>query len=143
MQLETIEELAGILEGSSLTRLEIESDGASLQLERAVTPVAPVLIPDAPAGASAPEAEEGAAAAQDVVTVEAPIVGVFHETASPVTTGQEVKAGDILGAIEALALRNEVRAPVDGPVVSVFVEDGQPVEYGQPMFALGRPEGSP
>jgi biotin carboxyl carrier protein len=69
------------------------------------------------------------------------MVGVFHESAPIVTVGQEVRAGDILGAIEALALRNEVRSPVDGPVVSIVVEDGQPVEYGQPMFTLGRPEG--
>jgi acetyl-CoA carboxylase biotin carboxyl carrier protein len=140
MQIETIEELADILDASSLTRLEIEGEDWSLQLERP----APVLAaPPAPmplavdGGASITEA---VASGPDVVPVDALMVGVFHEGMPPVTVGQDVRAGDILGAIEALALRNEIRSPIDARVVSVTVEDGQPVEYGQPLFSLSHLE---
>lgn len=142
MQIETIEELAGILSSSSLTRLELmELEGDLLTLERAA-PLPVVAVPSIIETGARPVEIDTTAPAQDVVAVEAPMVGVFHEAAPPVAVGQAVRAGDVLGAIEALALRNEVRAPLDGSVVSISVEDGQPVEYGQPMFTLGRPEGS-
>jgi biotin carboxyl carrier protein len=64
------------------------------------------------------------------------MVGVFHEASHPVAQGQIVRAGEALGSIEALALRNEVRAPMDGRVEEVHVEDGQPVEFGQVLFVL-------
>lgn len=141
MQLETIEELVEVLHGSTLTRLEVEGDGWALSLEQ--PPAAPAPAPVAPAPAPAP-APASAVAAAPMATggkaVEAPMVGVFHEAAAPVTTGQTVRAGDPLGAIEALALRNDVRAPVDGEVLEVAVEEGQPVEYGQVMFVIAPAE---
>jgi biotin carboxyl carrier protein len=137
MQIETIDALAGILAESSLSLLEVEGEDWSLKLER--PPAEPFVVePPTDAGASPPA--QGDATPPDVTRIEASMVGVFHESAPIVTVGQEVRAGDILGAIEALALRNEVRSPVDGPVVGVAVEDGQPVEYGQLLFTLGKSE---
>jgi oxaloacetate decarboxylase alpha subunit len=135
MQIETIDALAGILAESSLSLLEVEGGDWSLRMERPAT-VSPAS--GLPVEAGTGPAVQNAVAPPDVTRIEASMVGVFHESAPIVAVGQEVRAGDILGAIEALALRNEVRSPVDGPVVGVAVEDGQPVEYGQLLFTLGR-----
>jgi len=73
--------------------------------------------------------------------VEAQVVGVFHEAGQPIIAGQPVEAGDLLGTIDALTIRNDVRASIGGEVAAVQVEDGQPVEYGQVLFGLRRTGG--
>lgn len=133
MRVEDIQELAEILAKSSLGRVEVSGEAWSVELERAApapppppAPVRPVAAP--PAAAPAPEP----------MLVEAPVVGVFHEASPPLVNGAMVKLGDVLGSIEALALRNDVRSTETGEITQVHVEDGQPVEYGQPLFSIQR-----
>ncbi|HEY3413403.1 MAG TPA: biotin/lipoyl-binding protein [Armatimonadota bacterium] len=136
MRIETIDELADVLAQSELASLELEADSWSITLERgAVAPrlAAPEAGP-APVDHSAPVGASHTAEADAIV--EAAVVGVFHEAAPQVTLGQAVRAGDLLGTIDALTIRNDVRADSDGEVLAVHVEDGQPVEYGQPLFSL-------
>ncbi|HEY3268055.1 MAG TPA: biotin/lipoyl-binding protein [Armatimonadota bacterium] len=128
MTIETIDELAGLLQKTVVTRISVEGDGWNVELER---PPAPPGVATA-ASTPAPSALE----ARAETPVEATMVGVFHEASHPVAQGQIVRAGEALGSIEALALRNEVRAPMDGRVEEVHVEDGQPVEFGQVLFVL-------
>lgn len=137
MRIETIDELADVLAHSALMTMEVEGDGWSLTLERSTGPASAPLAP--PAGASGhASAFDEAAAHPELSYVEAEVVGVFHELPSPVAPGQHVKSGEVLGTIDALTIRNDVRSPLDGEVTAVQVEDGQPVEYGQALFAIGR-----
>lgn len=73
--------------------------------------------------------------------LKAQLVGVFHPWLKPqgkalVAVGDLVKAGQIIGTIEALSLLNEVEAVVAGRVVEICMHDGQLVEYGQSLLFI-------
>jgi biotin carboxyl carrier protein len=65
----------------------------------------------------------------------APAVGYFAplEGMSP---GHQVRAGDLLGHVDVLGVRQEVVAPIDGVVVRVLAEAGQAVEYGEDLVRV-------
>ena len=70
------------------------------------------------------------------------MVGTFYASPSPdkppfVTVGQQVKAGDTLGIIEAMKMFNPIEAEVSGTVLKVIAENGQPVEFDEPLFVIG------
>jgi acetyl-CoA carboxylase biotin carboxyl carrier protein len=56
-----------------------------------------------------------------------------------VHAGDEVTAGQAIGAIDSLGIPTNVDAPQAGTVEDVLVGDGSPVEYGQPLLVLRRP----
>ena len=88
--------------------------------------------------------ETGAAAADaadNLVAVEAPMVGTFYRAPRPdappfVSEGDTVKEGQPLCIIEAMKLMNEIEAKVAGRIAKILVENAQPVEYGQPLFLV-------
>jgi acetyl-CoA carboxylase biotin carboxyl carrier protein len=69
-------------------------------------------------------------------TINAEVVGIFRDVAEPPATGDKLGAGRVLGHIEALRLRNEVRCPIDCVLVAQVVVDGQPVDFGEPLFVV-------
>jgi acetyl-CoA carboxylase biotin carboxyl carrier protein len=69
-------------------------------------------------------------------TINAEVVGLFRDAAEPPSPGDRLEAGRVLGHIEALRLRNEVRCPVDCTLISQVVVDGQPVDFGEPLFVV-------
>jgi biotin carboxyl carrier protein len=77
-----------------------------------------------------PESEGG-------VPIVAPMVGYYR--AGSLEVGARVRKGDIVAAIAALGLANDIEAPADGEVDEVLVEPNQPVEYGQVLARL-KPE---
>ncbi|MFR5582944.1 MAG: biotin carboxylase N-terminal domain-containing protein [[Clostridium] scindens] len=71
--------------------------------------------------------------------IRSPLVGVFHaaktqDGEAQVAIGSHIDEGQILGAIEAMKLMNDVVAACSGTVAEVLVKDGDLVEYGQPLF---------
>ena len=140
MDIKTLESLADILGESPANRLSVSSEDWAVELERPY---------GAPSVASMPSAAEVPVAAPDVApTAAAPatfdvcagMVGVFHTAFPAPEMGQELAAGAVLGTIESLAIRNDVRVETPGTLHAILVEDGQPVEYGQPLFTLTPPE---
>lgn len=152
MKIDDIRALAKIMKETGLTSLKIDEDGVVIELSRAAAPAAVPVIAAAPvpmeaaAPAKAPEAPEeqpDAPADDDVVTVTAPMVGMFYSAPNPkdkpyVTVGAKVKAGDILCIIEAMKLMNEIVSEVDGTVENIFVGNEHVVEFGQPLFRIRR-----
>ena len=70
-----------------------------------------------------------------------PMVGTFYASPSPdappfIKVGQQVKAGQTLGIIEAMKMFNPIEAEVSGTVTAILVETGQPVEFDEPMFVI-------
>lgn len=86
-----------------------------------------------------PKAEESARDSGSYIF--SPMVGTFYSASSPdsspfVKVGDEVKAGQCVGVIEAMKMMNEVDAEENAKIVSALVKDGQNVEYGQPLFQI-------
>jgi acetyl-CoA carboxylase biotin carboxyl carrier protein len=154
--LDDVKRLIEIAEKNDLSVLEIEGKkGRRLRIEKsnsnapAVTYAAGVPAAAIPQEAPAPvaaavQAPVEVAAPAPVAsgkTIDAPMVGVFYQAASPdaapyVKVGQKVKKGDTVCIIEAMKLMNEIQAEEDGVIAEVLVKNGEIVEYGKPLFAL-------
>ncbi|WP_175652800.1 urea carboxylase [Pseudomonas sp. Marseille-P9899] len=83
--------------------------------------------------AAAPAAEEAALEAGQL-GVDSPIAGNLWQV--QVSTGDRVKAGDVLVVLESMKMEIPVLAPHDGRVVEVRVEPGSPVRAGQRVAVL-------
>ncbi|MGN2242971.1 acetyl-CoA carboxylase biotin carboxyl carrier protein [Frateuria sp. GZRR35] len=154
MDLRKIKKLIDLLEESNLAELEIKEGEEVVRLSRvptggmtvAAAPMALQAAPvaAAPAPAAAPAAADAAPAANALPeghVVKAPMVGTFYASATPgaaafVKVGQQVKAGETLGIIEAMKMFNQIEADVAGTVQAILIENGQPVEFDQPMFVI-------
>jgi len=151
MDLRKIKKLIDLLEESNLAELEIKEGEEVVRLSRVPKSTAPVIAaPAAVAAAPAPIAAAPVAAAIEAPAadalpaghvVKAPMVGTFYASATPgtpafVKVGQQVKAGETLGIIEAMKMFNQIEADVAGTVQAILVENGQPVEFDQPMFVI-------
>ena len=79
--------------------------------------------------------------ADSAVEVKTQFVGIYRRAikhgAKPfVAVGDTVEEGQIVAAVEALNLVNEVEAPINGSVVELPLKDGQAVEYGQTLVLI-------
>jgi acetyl-CoA carboxylase biotin carboxyl carrier protein len=107
--------------------------GSAADEEYAEAPAPPVEVP-------APEAPgEGLA-------VVAPVVGVFHnggmlDPREAIREGDHVREGQLLAAIEAMKVPNELRSPISGTVSKLLVENGTAVEYGQTLLLIEPDQG--
>jgi acetyl-CoA carboxylase biotin carboxyl carrier protein len=151
MDLRKIKKLIDLLEESNLAELEIKEGEEVVRLSR--VPKGGVAVAAAPAAVhmpapvAAPAAAPVAAPAEAASNlpaghvVKAPMVGTFYASASPgaaafVKVGQQVKAGETLGIIEAMKMFNQIEADVGGTVQAILIDNGQPVEFDQPMFVI-------
>jgi len=66
---------------------------------------------------------------------QSPGVGYF-QPGPKAASGTRVRAGDTLGTVDVLGVRQEVIAPADGIVGQTLVEAGTAVEYGQELIRL-------
>lgn len=157
MDLRKIKKLIDLLEESNLAELEIKEGEEIVRLSRVPKGmVSTQMMGPAPMMPQAPARSEPAAAAPAAAeptspsgrdlpeghVVKAPMVGTFYASATPeaaafVKVGQQVKAGDTLGIIEAMKMFNQIEADVSGTVVAILVNNGQPVEFDEPMFVIG------
>ncbi len=141
-----LRQLITLMNGSDIEEIGIEeaSSGLRLSLRK------PALI-----AAASPIDEEtsdyviaesiGAETTSATVEVTSPLVGLFRTAMKPgarplCARGDIVREGQVICAIEALNVPNEVEAPIAGRVVAIYVADSQPVEYGQPLIAI-EPQG--
>jgi acetyl-CoA carboxylase biotin carboxyl carrier protein len=148
MDLRKIKKLIDLLEESNLAELEIKEGEEVVRLSRVPKSTAPVAAAAAVAPApiaAAPVAAVVEAPAANALpaghVVKAPMVGTFYASATPGTpafakVGQQVKAGETLGIIEAMKMFNQIEADVAGTVQAILVENGQPVEFDEPMFVI-------
>ena len=157
MDLRKIKKLIDLLEESNLAEIEIKEGEESVRLARvpsgsyAAAPApAPVAHHDeaprqaAPASPATLSAEAVGKSTRDIPdghTVRSPMVGTYYESPAPdkpafVKVGQQVKAGETLGIIEAMKMFNPIEADVSGTVRAILVENGQPIEFDEPMFVI-------
>ena len=139
-----IRDLAGILNDTNLTEIEVELDDFKVRVSRQSTAVhavaAPAYAPPAPVAQVAPAP---AAAPVDTAknAVPSPMVGTAYLAPAPdakpfIEVGQSVKEGQTLLIIEAMKTMNQIPSPRSGTVKAILVEDSQPVEYGMPLVVI-------
>ncbi|MDX8529935.1 acetyl-CoA carboxylase biotin carboxyl carrier protein [Mesorhizobium sp. VK25A] len=143
-----IRDLAGILNDTNLTEIEVELGDLKVRVSRQSQAVHAVAAPlpalaAAPMGAAAQPAAVAAAAPADPSknAVPSPMVGTAYLAPSPdakpfVEIGQKVKEGQTLLIIEAMKTMNQIPSPRAGTVTAILIEDAQPVEYGMPLVVL-------
>jgi acetyl-CoA carboxylase biotin carboxyl carrier protein len=149
--LDLIRSLAGILNETGLSEIELDQRGTRVRVSKASSsavfhsPVMHAAPPAAqPAVSHAPVAEAKPAAAADAEhagTVKSPMVGTAYLAPTPgaarfVEVGQEVKAGQTLLIIEAMKTMNQIHSPAAGKIIRIHVENGDPVEFGAPLVTI-------
>ena len=145
-----IRDLAGILNDTNLTELEVELGELKVRVARHAAPVtyaqampAPAFAAPTAAPAAAPSPASAAAPAADPSknAVPSPMVGTAYLSPSPdakpfVEVGQTVREGQTLLIIEAMKTMNQIPSPRSGVVTAILIEDAQPVEYGMPLVVI-------
>ena len=143
LESEWIRQLAGILEETGLTEIEIEKDAVRLRVSRqggamttAVAAPAPVNTAPTPATAA-----PVASISDHPGAVKSPMVGTAYLSPSPgaapfVTEGGQVSEGQTLMIVEAMKTMNPITAPKSGKVVQILVNDSQPVEFDEPLLII-------
>lgn len=117
--------------------VEVEKGEAVIQAEyeaalpQSAPAVAGTSAPTQTVAAAAPAAAPQSAGANSVT---APMPGTIN--AVKVTSGQQVKKGDVLFILEAMKMENEIYADKDGKVGQVFVQKGASVNTGAPLCEL-------
>lgn len=105
--------------------IEIEEAGGTVAAPVAKAAVVPAKAAAAPAEKAAAVAI-ASAGATDVIS--APMPGVIMDIT--VKPGDKVSTGDTVCALEAMKMKNLIRAQRDGTVASVEVSEGQRVPFG-------------
>ena len=148
---DAIKELAGLLEETGLTEIEVTEGDKVMRVSKggtivAGTPQQGVAVtqsndPAAPGNANT-QARGGDVAVEDLAgAVKSPMVGTAYmqpEPGSPsfVKKGDSVNAGDTLLIIEAMKVMNPIKADKAGTVGQVLVENGHPVEFGDVLMVI-------
>ena len=119
---------------------EVEVEAGKAMLLDEYEAIAPAPAAVAAPVAAAPAAAPAAPAAAPAVTgsgeaVSAPMPGTILKV--NVTSGQAVKAGQVLVVLEAMKMENEIMAPKDGTVTAVAVQKGASVDTGAPLVFIG------
>ena len=137
---ELIRLLAGLLDETNLSEIEITDGDRRVRVARQISGVATVMAPQpaaaAPGAAAAPEVPETVGH-----PVTAPMVGTAYLAPEPgaapfIKPGDRVVEGQTVMIVEAMKVMNPIRAPQGGVVLDIKVTDGQPVEYGEPLLII-------
>ena len=138
-----IRDLAGLLNETGLSEIEIEKAGLKVRVARQL--VASGMVMAAGGGQAVAAGGAPAAASADPAkhpgAVKSPMVGTAYRAPEPgaasfVEVGSRVNAGDPVLIIEAMKTMNQIPAPRSGTVTAIMVENGQPVEFGEPMMII-------
>ena len=134
-----IRELAGLLQETGLTEIEVSDKEHRLRVARQPAAVA-VAAPAAPSVAALAAAAE-APASDHPGALTSPMVGTLYHAAEPgaapfVAVGDQVRKGQTVAIIEAMKTFNEIPSPRDGVVRQILAENGAPVEYGDVLMLI-------
>jgi len=137
-----IENLADILQDSSVGEIELVEDGTEIIIRRQPEGL------DSTQGKQTPRTQTEAKTTHDSAVVKdssevlvAPLTGVLYMSPSP-TSPPFINVGDIIqleqevALIEAMKVFNEIRADVAGRVTQVIGKSGEIVKKGEVLFRV-------
>lgn len=58
-------------------------------------------------------------------------VGYYQTAKEPLSVGQQISKGQVVGTIRALGLSYDIESPASGVITELLIEEGHPVMYGQ------------
>ena len=144
-----IKELAGLLEETGLTEIEVAdgdkairvSKGGGTVVAAAQAPVGGPIQSDPTVPRQPTLDAPSTTAGSHPGAVTSPMVGTAYLQGEPgapafVQKGDTIKAGDTLVIIEAMTVMNPIKAEKGGTVTQILVEDGQPVEFGDVLVVI-------
>jgi acetyl-CoA carboxylase biotin carboxyl carrier protein len=142
-----IRQLAGLLEETGLSEIEVEREGLRVRVSRQMTvhqalpaiagvPAQVAAAPAAPAQATPAPAASAADLSKHPGALKSPMVGTVYLAPQPgdppfVEPGAKVTQGQTILIIEAMKTMNHIPAPKAGVVTAILVGNGQPVEFGE------------
>jgi len=139
-ELQTLDELLGVMREHDLDRLKVRRGDAVYEIVRREAGGGPVEAAS-PAVAPAADAlaESAVIAGANTKKIVAPLTGVFYRSASPdtdpfVSVGERVSGGDVLCILEAMKLFNEIQSDYDGTISRIVPENGELVSQGAELF---------
>ncbi|MBE3559791.1 MAG: biotin/lipoyl-binding protein [Ktedonobacteraceae bacterium] len=135
--LERIEHLIQMLEGSTISELELAEGDTEIVIRR--TPG--MMMTAMPAQADDPPGASNAPRADHSVPVVAPLTGVYYAAASPasppfVQVGDVIHVGQVVALVEAMKVFNEITAEVTGRVVAIVAKNGDVVQKGDVLLRV-------
>lgn len=140
MEIKEVYRLMDRFEVSSLTHMELSMEGSNIVFEKGSSNVSQNTV-----SYEAVEKQSQQSVVKTPVNegeaIKAPIVGTFYTASAPgeepfVKPGQMVKAGQVVGLIEAMKLMNEITAPKDGKIVDILVQDEEMVQFDQKLMIM-------
>jgi len=139
--LERVEDLIDILEGSSISELELTEQGTEIIIRRKPSMVM-TAVSTQQAGMAGGAAH--ATSIESSVAIVTPLTGVYYSAASPtsppfVNIGDTVYVGQVVALIEAMKVFNEVTAEVSGRVVELPAKNGEVVQKGDALIRVETP----
>jgi acetyl-CoA carboxylase biotin carboxyl carrier protein len=128
---EDVREILRLVDSSQFDEFELETPRLTIRFRRGE--------PAAPASAEAPKAP--VAAADGLVDVTAPMVGIFYRAPGPgeapfVDVGSPVEQETQVCILEVMKLMSAVVAGARGVVAEVCRENGAGVAYGDVLFRI-------
>lgn len=141
---DAIKELAGLLDETGLTEIEVADGEKSIRVCKGSTVIAGggVSMPSDPAVPQKANMDAPAnVASAHPGAVKSPMVGTVYLQADPespafVKKGDNVNAGDTLLIIEAMKVMNPIKAEKSGTVTQILVENSQPIEFGDVLLVI-------
>lgn len=149
--LQRVEELIQVLEGSSISELELTEAGTEIVIRRATNMVmvpSPTLVPlqvqqgGMPAMPPLPVPPAPSPTKVDKsVAITTPLTGVYYPSASPtsppfVNIGDMVHVGQVIALVEAMKIFNEVQADASGRVIAIVATSGEVVQKGDAILRV-------
>jgi len=136
-----IRELAGLLQETGLTEIEVSDKEHRLRVARQPAQIAAAVPAAVHAAAPAAAPSEAQNAANHPGALKSPMVGTFYRAPEPgaapfVEIGDAVRKGQTVAVIEAMKTFNEIPSARDGVVKQILVESGAPVEYGEALMVV-------
>lgn len=127
MDFKQIQAIIKDFENSSLSILEIETEGLRMKLSKQ---------PKSTEVKTEAKVEEQSSAFE----VKAPLVGTFYinnaQGEAYVKAGDAVTEGQTLCLIEAMKIMNEINAPISGVIEEIRLKNGEPVGFDQVIMTI-------
>lgn len=139
-----IEELANVLQGSSVGEIELTEDGTEVVIRRQWIDSEPVALPKRQVHETqkvVKTTDIRSKAEETSIAITAPLTGAFYLSPSPnlppfVTIGDNIQCGQVVGLIETMKVFNEVQADAAGRLTQIVASSGAIVKKDDTLFRI-------